>query len=138
MVLCGSRIIDYSETEISNMQRIKDIVYKQILGAPIYTPECTLRGEVGSLMMQSRIMENQLKYIQNEMHPLMEGIGQELRIIKKARWKKNIREYLKLINITSEKLAKITKRCRRAVLLHIEIGRRILEEGIKYITEQLL
>ena len=62
-VLYGWSIINYSKTYIRNMQIIENRVYMQLLWAPMYTPECTHRGKEGSSMMQSRIMENQLKYM---------------------------------------------------------------------------
>lgn len=48
-ILYGSTIIDLNEMEISKLQRIENGVFRQILGAPSYTPLATLRGgEVGA------------------------------------------------------------------------------------------
>ena len=56
-------IMSLTETEIKQLQTTENAVYRKILGAPRYAPNCTLRGEVGSSLMKSRIMTNHLQYV---------------------------------------------------------------------------
>ncbi len=52
-----------TETEIQQLQRIENGVYRQILGAPKYAPTCTLRGEIGASLMKRRIIDGRIPYL---------------------------------------------------------------------------
>ena len=62
-ILYGVNVMTLTETEIKQLQTIENGVYRKILGAPKYAPNCTLRGEIGSSLMKTRIMKGHLQYI---------------------------------------------------------------------------
>lgn len=47
--------MDLNKTEINELQRIENGVYRQILGAAGYTQVVALRGEIGASSMKNRI-----------------------------------------------------------------------------------
>ena len=64
-ILFASAIIPYNKTEIAKLQRTENKVFRQILGAPKYTPICTLRGEIGASLMETRITKSRLQYLRS-------------------------------------------------------------------------
>ena len=64
-MLYGSNIINVTESEIEQLQRIENSVGRQIQGAPKYAPVYTIRGEIGMSTMKVRIMERRIKYIKH-------------------------------------------------------------------------
>lgn len=64
-ILYGANVIDFNEEKIQKLQRIENSVGRKILGAPNYTQEAALRGEIGISSMKGRIMKGQLKYLQH-------------------------------------------------------------------------
>ena len=72
------------------MQRIENSVYRHILGAPTYAQVSTLRGEIGSNTMESRIRTSQvnvLKYVEeNHQNQLMRRIVEEQMKLKIDDW----------------------------------------------------
>ena len=66
-ILYGSEIIPYNQEELRGLQRSENSAYRQILGAPRYTPTCTLRGEIGSSDMTTRDKINKVKYMQHSL-----------------------------------------------------------------------
>ena len=60
-ILYGSNIVNFSDTELEKLQRIGNGVYRQILGAPKYAANCTLRGEMGASLMKRRIITGQAR-----------------------------------------------------------------------------
>lgn len=63
LVLYRSSILGYTEQEVNKLQRIENTVYRAILGAPNYAQTPTVRGEIGSSTTNTRIRDNQLKYL---------------------------------------------------------------------------
>ena len=59
-VLVGISVINLWVNEIKQLQRFKNGVYRQLLGGRKYTPIAILRGEVGSSMVRSRIIQARL------------------------------------------------------------------------------
>ena len=65
--LYGTSLINFTEKEIERLQRIENGVYRQILQAPTYAPVCTLRGEIGSSSMKSRLIKDRFMYLRSVM-----------------------------------------------------------------------
>ena len=80
-MLYGSDILGYAKQKMSKLQRIEKAVYRAILGASSYALIPTLRGEIGSSTMYTRIRGNQLKYLkyieENESNDLLRRIIEE-------------------------------------------------------------
>ena len=81
--------------------------YRRILGAPTYAPNCTLRGEIGSSLMKSRIVKDHLHYIQGALRGWNELVK---RIVnaeierKKGKWAKETKKYLDLLGLKMQDL----------------------------------
>lgn len=97
-VLYGSSILGYTKQEINKLQRIENSVYRVILGAPSHAQIPTLRGEIGSSTMESRIRGNHLKYLkyieENESNDLLRRIVEEKLNIPKDYWIQTTKEFL--------------------------------------------
>ena len=64
-VLYGFKITKIKNEYVNKLQVIENNVYRKILRAPSYTPVATLRAEIGSSLMKSRIMKDKLKYFRS-------------------------------------------------------------------------
>ena len=42
-IMYGAEILSYTKSELGDIQRAENYAYRQMLGAPRYTPVCTLR-----------------------------------------------------------------------------------------------
>ena len=80
------------------MQRVENRVWRQILGAPIYTPVAALQGEIGASSVEGRDMKIKLKfanYMANTANGLLAAIF--IKLTSEARpkiWVRQLREYL--------------------------------------------
>ena len=72
---------DATNREIKKLQTIENGVYRRILTAPRYAPNCTLRGEIGSSLTKSRIMEGHLQFTRDA----LQGRNQLLKTVIKLR-----------------------------------------------------
>ena len=61
-VLYGNAVVTWTKTDIQNMQRNENNVWRKILGGPGYTPVVALRGEIGASTMEVRDLKAKLKY----------------------------------------------------------------------------
>ena len=64
-ILYGAKLMPFNKKGLEEVQRAENIAYRQILGAPRYTPTCTLRGEIGSSNMKSRNITTKLCYMKH-------------------------------------------------------------------------
>ena len=64
-ILYGANVITLADTEIKSLQTVENGVYRQILGAPRFAPNCSLRGEIGSSLMKTRVVKGHIQYIRN-------------------------------------------------------------------------
>ena len=78
------------------------------MGAPTYAPNCTLRGEIGSSLMKSRILKGHLLYIQGALkgrNDLVKRIvNDEIEKKKKSKWAKVTQKYLHLLGLRIQDL----------------------------------
>ena len=111
-ILYGTRVMPLTETEIRKLQTIENGVYRRILSAPRYAPNCTLRGEIGSSLMKSRIMEGHLQFTRDA----LQGSNQLLKTVIKLRatntrskWTKAIKCHLDTLGLTMSALGAMKK-----------------------------
>lgn len=118
-VLQSIGVIPYTNTEINELQRVENGVYRRILGGLKNTPICTLRGEVGSSMMKTRFIEGKLVYtrsIQTGKNSLVQEILYTIRSErktakqKKITWNNQLNEYLNEVNIRYGEIGTLSKK----------------------------
>ena len=68
--LFGKAVVIMAKTTIEKLQRIENRERKYHLGVGCYTMVESLRGEIGTSMMLSRIMETILLYVVDRTHSL--------------------------------------------------------------------
>ena len=110
--LHGASILSLTETEIKKLQVCENGVFRQILGAPRYSPVCTLRGEVGASLMKTRIMEGNLQFLRGTVqgkNDLTRKVALEDLKMQKSPWAKTIRGYLESTGLTIRDLERMTK-----------------------------
>ena len=111
-ILYGTNIISVCDTVTKKLQVCENSVYRQILGAPRYAPNCTLRGEVGSSLMKTRIMEGHLQYVRSTLQGKNELLKEIIRTQleeKRSKWAKTTLEYLATIQVKVFELESMDK-----------------------------
>merc|ERR1712008_330115 len=106
-ILMGAGVMNFKQEDINKLQTIENGVYRKILGGGWSTPIVTLRGEMGSSMMESRIMENKIllvKSIIDGKNELMKEILRNMRKNKKERKKKNSGYWIDRLDIYLNKV----------------------------------
>ena len=111
-ILYGTRVMPLTEAEIRKLQTIENGVYRRILSAPRYAPNCTLRGEIGSSLMKSRIMEGHLQFTRDA----LQGRNQLLKTVislramnTRSKWTKTIKCHLDTLGLTMSALGFLKK-----------------------------
>ena len=64
-VLYAPSVLTWTWKEMDEMQRIENQKWRQMLGAPRFTPVAALQGEIGASMMKSRDMKSKLKMVKH-------------------------------------------------------------------------
>ena len=59
-LLFGAGLLNFTVGQVDALQRTENIVYRAILRAPSYVAVETLRGEIGSSCMSSRLTKGKL------------------------------------------------------------------------------
>lgn len=101
-ILYGSSIVSLTDSEIGQLQRIENSVFRQILGAPKFAPNCTLRGEIGASEMKTRIMKGRLSYVKNVQtreNQLLKNIMEDMEKHEKSIWTKTNARYRNEVGI---------------------------------------
>ena len=112
--LMGAGLFNFTKKEISDLQIVENRVYRVILGAPSYVPVATLRGEIGSSTMESRMIKDRLLLAKNLMES-KNGLVRTIfrKVIEEGEhntWNKKTEEYLELMGMEYENLRDMTKR----------------------------
>ena len=92
----GKAVITTAKSTIDKIQAIENKVWKYLLGLGGYTAVESLRGEIGTSMMQSRIMETMLLYVVDTLSSNFENLKKYMNdeIEKeKGQWIKTINNY---------------------------------------------
>lgn len=109
-ILYASSVISWSKEELNNLQKIENGVWRQILGAPGYSPVVTLQGEIGASSVKARDMKaklNFVKYLYHAENKLINAILCKLKEENKPKlWIRQISEYVKEVklNITLKEI----------------------------------
>ena len=102
----------FKAKEISRLQIAENTAYRNILEARRNTPISALRGEIGSSLMETRIMESKLlftKHILEGSNNLTKQILKESRMKKNNIYNRTLSKYLKKLNIYYEQLTSLSK-----------------------------
>lgn len=62
-ILYVVNVINVTKQERDQLQKVENSVYRMIPGAPSYTQEAALKGEIGAATMKARILQGQWKYM---------------------------------------------------------------------------
>ena len=95
-------MINLSEEDIDDLQKIENSVYRTILNAPQYAPNSTLRSEIGSSLMKKRIMNgriNFMKSIINGRKKLLANILHRLLLDNDTNWIQKNRKYMDVVKL---------------------------------------
>ena len=101
-ILYGTNIINLTEDNINELQKIENSVYRSILGAAHYSPNVTLRGEIGASLVKKRVINGRINYIkgiQSNRNKLLETILWTIETERETRWIKTTRKYINVTNI---------------------------------------
>ena len=101
-ILYGTNIINLTEDNINELQKIENSVYRSILGAAHYSPNVTLRGEIGASLVKKRVINGRINYIkgiQSNRNKLLETILWTIEIERETGWIKTTRKYINVTNI---------------------------------------
>ena len=101
-VLYGFNIIDLTEDNINKLQKIENSVYRSILGAAHYSPNVTLRGEIGASVVKKRVIIgilNFIKRIQSNRNKLLETILWTIETEQETKWIQTTMKYMNVPNI---------------------------------------
>jgi len=114
--MSATGVMSWKQKEIDELQVIENGALRKILCGRSYTPICALRGEVGSSLMETRIIKNRLKYD----HYLRHGGNKMLEIIredmenKKHSWIRETKKYGEKVEIGKD------RRCNEKMIDHID------------------
>ena len=101
-ILYGTNIINLTEDNIHELQKIENSVYRSILGAAHYSPNVTLRGEICASLVKKRVINGRLNYIkgiQSNRNKLLETILWTIETERETKWIKTTRKYKNVTNI---------------------------------------
>merc|ERR1711888_245249 len=111
-ILFGRAVVPTSNTLAEALQRKENKVWRHILGIGGYSAVAALRGELGSSLMKTRIMETTLQYVRDVMNGKFENVKEMMADTIKKRvgnWYKTVNSYVEELGITWEKLYNMTK-----------------------------
>ena len=97
-VLSAAAVVVWTKKERTQLQRVENMVWSQIMGAPIYTPEAALQGEIGASSVEGRDIKMKLKfanYLANTANGLVAAVFRKLTSEARPKmWVRKLREYL--------------------------------------------
>ena len=103
--------MSFSEEQIAQMQRFENRVYRQLLGAPSYTPVAILRGEVGSSEVRTRFVQGRILFTKSMLDGdcwLLKTILGNIRSgLGMVRWNYLLDVYLSNIGIVYEDISRL-------------------------------
>merc|ERR1712002_1089238 len=111
-ILYGRAVVPTSKTLAENLQRKENMVWRHILGIGGYSAVASLRGEVGSSLMKTRIMESSLQYVRDVLSGQFGNVKAMMEDTikrKKGKWYATINSYLNELGITWDMLYTLTK-----------------------------
>ena len=112
-ILLGAGVMNFNKEQITKLQTIENRVYRGILGAIYNTPISVMRGEIGSSLMETRIIESKLTLVRSMIeseNKLVKDILGKVRGIEKNPWNKKLEEYLGKVGLNYEDLKTMNKK----------------------------
>ena len=109
-VLVGIGVISLREEDIRKLQVLENGVYRQLLGGRKSTPIAILRGEVGSSMVKTRVIQSWLilaKRIQDGENILLKQVLGRIMDSGKGSWFTTFTRYLRDINASYDDLVRM-------------------------------
>ena len=101
-VLYGTNIINLTGDNINELQTIENSVYRSIIGAAHYSPNVTLRRDIGASLGKKRVINGRINYIkgiQSNRNKLLETILWTIETEQETKWIKTTRKYINVTNI---------------------------------------
>ena len=107
-------MFNFTKKEIYKLQVQEYRVFRTILGAPSYAANATLRGEIGSSAMGSRVIKDRLLLTKSLMGSENELVRTVFKKVVEERdhskWNKRTREYLEIMGLEYKDLETMNKR----------------------------
>ena len=107
-ILVGISIITLRQYEIDTLQILENGVYRQILGGRQFTPIAILRGEAGSSMVKTRVIQAWLILVKSIMEGdnlLLKQILGKIMELRVGSWYTTLTKYLEEVGISYNDLA---------------------------------
>ena len=118
-LLYGRAVVTTSNTNITNLQRIENRVWRYLLGIGGYSTVEALRGEIGSSMVKSRIMETSLSYIIDVMTgnftDIKEMMSDTIKM-QRGKWYNSVNGYREELDIQWKDLLTMDKKCLKNII----------------------
>merc|ERR1712121_274320 len=111
-ILYGRAMVPTPKTLAENLHRKENMVWRHILGIGGYSAIASLKGEVGSSLMKTRIMDSNLQYVRDVLNGKFENVKEMMEDTIKRRvgdWYVTVNTYLKELGITWDMLYTFTK-----------------------------
>ena len=112
-IMYGRTVVTTTDSNITKLQRIENRIWRFLLRIGRYSTVEALRGEIGTSIVKSRIMETSLAYILD----VINGEFEEFKRImldsikeEKGRWYNNVNKYRQELNISWEDFLKLDKK----------------------------
>ena len=112
-ILFGRAILPTPKSVEKELQEDENRVWKHVLGVGGYTTVAALRGEIGSSLMKTRIMNNALQYVRSALSgkfPKIKEMMEDVIRRKKGKWYKTTNSYIEELNITWDMMYTLTKK----------------------------
>ena len=109
-ILFGRSVVVTPKSTIEKVQRIENKVWRYLLGLGGYTTVESLRGEIGTSMMLTRIMETMLLFVIDTLSSNFENMKKYMNdTIEKGRgqWINTINDYRTKLGMTWDDLREI-------------------------------
>ena len=110
--LYGASILSLTDAEVRKLQVCENGVYRQILRAPKYSPICTIRGEVGTSLMKTRVMTMHLQFLRGAMqgsNDLIRKIAREELEVRTSTWARTTRRYFETLGLNTAEVERMSK-----------------------------
>ena len=111
-ILYGAGLMSTTGKELNGLQVVENGVYRKILGARSFTANPALRRDIGSSLMETRIMKARLMLVKSIHEGRNELVKEVLRNIRKDRfgqWNCTLNMYLRKIGITYDELINMSR-----------------------------
>ena len=110
-ILFGRAVIPTTKTQALKLQRKENMVWRNILGIGAYSANSSLRGEIGSSLMKTRIMDSTLQYARDVLNGKFTKIKELMEDTIKREvgdWYNITNSYLEELGITWDSLYILT------------------------------